>query len=325
MTTTVDNAAQEASHWLIALQDDPEDAGLADRFADWLAADARHQAAWSEIRQVYGLIGRTRPAFEAQWNPQPLPVRQPVRPAPPTRQGTRYLTAAAAVVVLMIGLSPFAPRMLTRLTADYSTATAEVRAVDLADGSKVWLGPDSAMDVALFPDRREVHLRTGEAFFEVAPDSQRPFSVDIDGIKTTVLGTAFDLRHDAYGVEVAVQHGKVRVAAGSDILADPLTAGQWLRIDGTGEPLIGERPAAQIGAWKQHQLIVQNQTVAEIVDRVRPYFGGLIILNDEGLAERRLTGIYNLADPVSALEAIARGHDAMLQHITPWVLVLSPG
>lgn len=332
MTTTVDKAltlpdraTQEASHWLIALQDEPDDALLADRFAAWLTADPRHEAAWAEIRQVYRLIGETEPAFEPHWV---LPTAsEPPQIAPPsvTRYGWRHLIASTAALLLAAGAWMFGPTAMTRLTADYSTAAAEIRTIDLADGSKVWLGPDSALDVAWFPNRREVHLRAGEAFFEVAPDAQRPFSVDMDGVKTTVLGTAFDVRRDAYGVEIAVQHGKVRVASGNQVLAAQLTAGQWLRTGLAGEFMQGQRPVGQIGAWKQRQLIAQNQTVAEIVDRVRPYFPGVIILGDEGLAERRLTGIYNLADPVSALEAIARGHNGVVKHLTPWILVLSPG
>jgi transmembrane sensor len=330
MTTAVDRslnrvdvAAQEAGHWLIALQEEPDDAVLADRFTAWRAADAQNAAAWTEICHVYGLIGQTEPAFEPQWNVSPDPVL-PKAPLPGARgHRFRHFIAGTTVLVLATAAWLLAPAMLTRLTADYSTATAEIEAVDLTDGSKVWLGPDSAIDVAWYADRREMRLRAGTAFFEVAPDAARPFSVNIDGVKTTVLGTAFDIRRDAYGVEIAVQHGKVRVASGPKVLADHLTAGQWLRIDNMGSSQQGARAATQIGAWRQYQLIARNQSIAEIIDQIRPYFSGIIIVDDESLAERRLTGIYNLADPVSALEAVAQGHDAVLKHFTPWVLVLS--
>ena len=45
-----------------------------------------------------------------------------------------------------------------------------------------------------YPGRREVVLDQGEGFFEVAPDSGRPFTVDARQSRVTVVGTAFDVR-----------------------------------------------------------------------------------------------------------------------------------
>jgi len=226
---------------------------------------------------------------------------------------------AAAIVVACF----FAIGGVGNIGADVSTGTAEVRSVDLADGSRVWLGPNSAIDVALQPARREIHLRSGEAFFEVAPDAQRPFIAEVDGVKVTVLGTAFDLRETGSGTEILVQHGKVRVDDADGVLASGLVAGDWLRVDGAGSATQGRRPTAQIGTWRQKQLIAQNLSVAEIVERLRPYFRGIVILNDTKLAEKRLTGVYNLADPQAALTAIAQGQNATLRYMTPWIVTLS--
>jgi transmembrane sensor len=84
----------------------------------------------------------------------------------------------------------------------------------LQDGSKITLQPNSAIRYPdkFLADRRDVYL-TGEAFFDVARDTQRPFSVYANKLVTQVLGTSFSIR--AYEEEgdilVAVKTGKVSV------------------------------------------------------------------------------------------------------------------
>ncbi|QDH79887.1 DUF4974 domain-containing protein [Echinicola soli] len=90
--------------------------------------------------------------------------------------------------------------------------------IKLPDGTIVYLNSESSLEYpADFATNRQLKLR-GEAFFEVFPDKEHPFSVESRGIRTTALGTAFNIK--AYGdmaeTEVALAHGKVLVEAASD-------------------------------------------------------------------------------------------------------------
>ncbi|MCH2396215.1 hypothetical protein [Oceanibaculum sp.] len=60
-------------------------------------------------------------------------------------------------------------------------------------------------------------------------------------------------------------------------------------------------------------------------DRLRRYHRGLILLNDSDLAARKVTGVYDLTDPASALAAILRPHGGTVTQITPYLLILSRG
>jgi ferric-dicitrate binding protein FerR (iron transport regulator) len=67
--------------------------------------------------------------------------------------------------------------------------------VVLPDGTLVWLNADSKL---IYPENfqgttREVRL-TGEAFFDVTEDSNRPFIIHTNTIEVKVLGTIFNLR-----------------------------------------------------------------------------------------------------------------------------------
>ena len=84
----------------------------------------------------------------------------------------------------------------------------------------------------------------------------------------------------------------------------------------------GSLPPQQVAAWLEGDLIAQDRTVGDVVGDLRRYYHGLIILADPGLADQRLTGVYNLADPVGAIEAVARAHGGIVRHISPWILLI---
>jgi transmembrane sensor len=96
--------------------------------------------------------------------------------------------------VFAISLVIAVPAILIRIQADYVTTTGENRLVSLADGSKITLGADSAIASRFTDDVRRIILLSGEAFFEAAPDSSRPFVVESGGVDVTVFGTEFNVQ-----------------------------------------------------------------------------------------------------------------------------------
>ncbi|MGQ3071279.1 MAG: FecR family protein [Ferrovibrionaceae bacterium] len=311
-----EQAAKAATDWLIALQEDPEDAALRARFLAWRNAAPAHEAAWQEAAAVYGLIGQAPPRYAGRWAaPRPL-RRRLVRSA---------LAATGFALVACLAVVILSPGLVTRLRADEATATAETRVLRLADGSTVRLGPYSALDIAFAAGERRVRLLRGEAFFEVRPDATRPFRVETGAIETTVVGTAFDVRRGAEGAEIAVREGIVGVAEAmvQPPVAERLVAGDWLRVTWGGQVTRGRTGSDQVAAWLQGHLIVRDRTVAEVVDDLRRYYPGIIVLTDATLAARRLTGAYNLADPAAALSAVAQAHGAVVHRLSPWLMVIA--
>ncbi len=73
-------------------------------------------------------------------------------------------------------------------------------------------------------------------------------------------------------------------------------------------------PADQVASWMQGQLVVKNRPVGEVVDALRPYFDGLVVLRGTALADQPLTGVYNLSDPVEALRAVRARRTMVAMH-----------
>lgn len=299
-----DRAGDEAAHWLVALEEAPADAALRARFQEWLDAAPENAAAWADTVHVYGLMAD-------------MPATRKVVPFPRRR---RVLAAVLSLAVAACVTVAALPGMWRHWQADQITAPGETRQVRLEDGSMVHLAADSALSIRYTAEQRQVTLLSGEAFFDVAPNPARPFRVNAGGAEITVLGTAFDVRLDD-GVVVAVAHGLVRVdtADGTDRLA----VGNWLRLEEGGREL-GVLPLSEVAPWREGQLVARDRPMAEIIDDLRRYLPGLIVVTDPAWGQARITGVYNTAHPLAALKAVASAHGGGVTRVTPWLVLVTP-
>ena len=310
-----------ASDWLIALGERPANAELRARFEAWLDASPDHRRDWAEIARTAEALGQAEPAHRHEWG-EFVRRRRAERASASRRVGRGRWAAFAALAAAACLAFVFGGNLMLRSEADYMTATAEQRRVQLADGTVVLLAPESAIDVVYGEGARRVRLLKGRAYFDVAAD-RRPFVVQAREVEARDIGTAFDVGLDALGVDVAVREGIVDVSVARNGTAARLEGGDWLRVTAAGRVERGRMPADQVASWMQGQLVVKNRPVGEVVDALRPYFDGVVVLRGATLAGQPLTGVYNLSDPVEALRAVARAQGASLQRISPWLIVIS--
>jgi transmembrane sensor len=302
-TPANDLTPRSASEWLIAMGARPRDRLLRARFDSWLAASADNRRDWEEINGTWEALGTL---------------------APPRLRHRRILAGClAASIALILGIG-WGPDTLRRLQSDYVTSTAELRTLTLEDGSEISLGPQTALDVTYSGHERRLRLREGEAFFVVAPGDRRPFVVEAGGFEARDIGTAFDVTTGAEGTVIAVREGLVEVTPRKPGQpAERVHPGSSLRIDRDGARHRLAVAPAQIASWRQHQLVVESQSVEAVVSSIRPYFSGTIVVRGEHFARQPLTGVYDLADPVAALRAVAAAQGAGFHRISPWLVVLN--
>jgi transmembrane sensor len=88
----------------------------------------------------------------------------------------------------------------------------------LPDGSKVWLNASSSIHfpTAFIGKERNVEL-TGEAYFEIAKNKEKPFHVNVNGIQIEVLGTHFNVNayDDEGAVNTSLLEGSVKIKKGT--------------------------------------------------------------------------------------------------------------
>ncbi len=183
---------------------------------EWLAADAEHALLLDDLRLIKRVIADKPPhsSTNAAWAKalKALEVARPAQPRVPRRLLVAAL-AAAAVVIALIG-GPGVGGLLRRAPQwrEYATAAAQRMVIRLQDGTQVTIAPKSRVRYTADygTAHRDLYL-DGEAYFQVAPDSQRPLRVHTAGSVTEDLGTAFVIRAyaDQIATEVVVAEGRV--------------------------------------------------------------------------------------------------------------------
>jgi transmembrane sensor len=318
-----DPVLEQAMDWLLRVEAAPGDACLRAAAQAWATSDEAHAAAWALARKTWTLTGQTQPVHAEDWIPAAPPT-----PAPSLKRSLwrRRVVPAALALAACLALVLAAPALLLSLAADHLTGAGETRDIVLDDGSVVHLGADSAISIAFTPERRAVELLEGEAYFEVVPDASRPFMVGAADFTVTVTGTAFDVGITARSLSVAVAEGRVRVAPFDEGGATPveLRPGDRLTVDRrTGGAVLASVPPGDVAAWRQGRLIAEDVAFADVVEAIGRYHPGAIVVADDSLNEHRMTGAYDLDDPVRALRALAGPYGARVREITPYLIVVS--
>lgn len=186
-----------------------------------------------------------------------------------------WLSRVAVVFVLILagwGLFRKQSKPGNKTWIVFAAAKGERRTMMLPDSSKVLLnaGSQVAFQTDFAGNERCVKL-TGEAYFEVKHDPRKPFIVLSDVVRTTVLGTAFNVK--AYpedkSIDITVINGKVKVAqTGKDekqLTPVILTKGMHVGYQ-TRDTLfrVSKVDAAAMVGWKDNKLVFEEATLEEI-------------------------------------------------------------
>jgi transmembrane sensor len=294
MQETAREVADQAVEWATRI-----DAGSIDRDTDvvlrqWLEGDSRRGGALLRAEAALSFLDRGR-AF-AGVIPKPEPRRIWIR--------RKFLIAGVALAAGIAGAF-----VLLVSPRHYGTAVGETRELPLPDGSLVAINTESAIEVAIHPNLREVTLTRGEAWFKVAHDKTRPFIVSAGRIRVRALGTAFSLRRHDDGADVQVTEGvietwtigeedrRVQVAAGSKVYVAEY------------EPPRPIQASAEIErslAWREGQIVLEGETLDDAVAQFNRYNTRKLVISDPDLASEKLVGQFRTTEPLTFADAVAK-------------------
>jgi transmembrane sensor len=296
---------QAALAWLSLLHNQPSSADQA-TFSHWLQADPAHAEAYARAQVLWELSegpARTLADEDAPALQSYLDAMDKSRRSTVGRWSGALAMAACLLLMVSLGTGWQPSRWIDDLGADFVSAPGEIRTVTLADQSQVTLDADSAIAVDFSRGERHVQLRRGAGFFSVTHTGE-PFVVDAEKGRARVLGTQFEVRLQPHGAQVTVLSGRVGVTADQDAEQQILTAGQQVAYgDGTAQKLHAVDSEAQL-AWRQGWLNYYKATLADVVrDLGRYYPGRIVLLNDE-LAARRVSGSFPSRNPQAVLSSL---------------------
>lgn len=222
------------------------------------------------------------------------------------RRTAATLGAVAAFLAIGAGgigwLRPApAPVVIAR---HFETRRGEMRDVKLADGSRLRLNGATRLDVELHGDRRDATLLAGEAYFDIAHDPARPFTVHAGGSRVQVLGTAFDIDMVRSQVGLSVYRGAVRFAPVRQPAAGVTVRAGWRSHfrDGTAAQPLAFDPAQQ--DWREGWLDTNGMKLGDLVDTLNRQGGPVVSAPPPALADMPVAGRFRVDNPQQLLSAI---------------------
>lgn len=129
----------------------------------------------------------------------------------PSRR-SRLQTLSIVAMLMVAGVAGSYWFTSERWSGDrYTTPIGGFSSVPLRDGSRIMLNTATQVRIELTAQERGIQLDHGEAFFQVAHDTIRPFVVHVGRKRVIAVGTQFSVRRNGDDIRVVVTEGKVRV------------------------------------------------------------------------------------------------------------------
>ena len=217
----------------------------------------------------------------------------------------------AAMVVVTAGLGYLAYLFMTGRDNAFDkriVSNAIVRTEVLPDGSTFTLNRYSKLSYSStsFAGKRVVRLE-GEAFFEVKHDDANPFAVEAGELMIEDVGTSFNIKSyvDSGIIYITVATGEVKIYLGETEKIN-LAAGETVSFDRKMETFSkAPNEDKNIAAYRDKIFIFENTSLSVIIKLLNDIYGSNITLQNDALAQCRLTATFNNESLDNILDVIA--------------------
>lgn len=221
-----------------------------------------------------------------------------------------YLKVAASIVFLLCSISLLFLYFQGKEIIHH-TEYGEVRNVILPDGSTVVLNGNSNLSYNSNWDENKARIVKieGEAFFSVIhTQDHQPFIVYTNHeFSVEVLGTKFNVMHRRGKAEVVLNEGKVKINVRKDRIIERIMMepGQAVSYEEKSHELLkGQVIPENKSAWKNSKLVLDNNSLAEVILRIEETYGVKVKLNEPELLSLKLWGTVPCNNLDNLLEGI---------------------
>ncbi|MDR0537455.1 MAG: FecR domain-containing protein [Tannerellaceae bacterium] len=188
-----------------------------------------------------------------------------------------------------------------------TTERGEKAGMTLPDGSRVWLNAASRLTISNAYNKEERRLNLeGEAYFEVAPDTMKPFLVQCKDMRIEALGTTFGVKaydEDAVISTVLVE-GKVRVAMPEQTTT--IEPRERIVLNKSTREISTETVnPIHFTEWRKNRLRFENETFEDIARNISRIYNIDYTFADESIKTVTFTGTINNSNLEAILASIS--------------------
>lgn len=327
--------AEQAALWMVLLTSDDEAERIRAQagFSCWKSAHTSHAEAAARIEAFIDQVQGVRHGATGKFSPAHTALNAAYEGTRKTRRrlaGKRIGGVLALVAALLLPawfvIHTQAP---AHLLADVRSTNGQWVSRTLSDGTQITLSGVSAVNLRYDERSRTVQLLEGEILVDVAKDASRPFYVETPLARIRALGTRFSVTYDGassmlemFDSKVTVQTAAQQLAGNSEALV--VSAGQRVRLSPQGVDEIDNiDPDRTEEGWRQHQLVINNRPLPEVLDQLARHRPGWIHYEREQLEHIRVSGVLPLDNPEQALQLLQTNFPQLRMRFlaTPWAWI----
>lgn len=313
-TTSVNNPSDEdyqtAGEWLELLSEQPLDELSKRRLLHWLDSHPERRALLERMVTTWAdpaLSAAAQNLVAAQSNRQQAPVTH-------FRRGAAWAVCFSLCLALLVSNRFLSDAPEISRSLPFATATGIRHDLQLEEGSLLEISPASRLAITLNATRRHVELQQGAAYFRIAKDKTRPFSVSIGSASVVAVGTEFNIDRLAEATEVTVYEGAIDLRAEPQDAPLRLVAGDQARVSATGIKLKKVELTGLVD-WRSGWLELQDGNLGFLVEQLNRYSSSQIQLADPDLAQLPLAGRFQLKNVAASLALLTELHPLEQRHI----------
>lgn len=312
---TVNSIDDEASLWLVRLDNGNLSEQSRQELKAWLAADERHQQAlksmadvWHDMDEVLMMINDDSASKNASIWSVLTPAFKPA-----------LLAASASFLAIILWLTM--PANVEKHS--YATLIGQQMDTRFEDGSIIHLNTNSHIETEFSDEKRIIKLIKGEALFEVAHDPTRPFIVYAGDRLVQAIGTKFVVHLAPENIQVTVTDGKVKMSKvalntslddikalnSATIERDDIFIAKGEKVISTSNDspklsVIKPESIARELSWLNGKLVFDNERLLDVIKKINRYDDIEIVLGDPSLHDVKISGRFDLGDSEALIEAI---------------------
>ena len=308
---------EQAVRWFTVMNNSTVSQEDQENFNQWHTQSPLHRSAFNNIAKVWDKTGFCDEVIayrtDGEFAKNTASHRQ-------VRKGIFAGVTAIAATALIAFVSILHTSDHTYLEENenyvYSTSIAELKDIDLPDGSELTLGPKSSLSFTQSNELRAVTLHHGRAFFDVRSMQNKPFIVS-SGVNTVeVTGTEFEVSTYREVTQVSVVEGSVKVTgSGSHLNTAALTRGERVTAPLTGGKLSAVSTIEDDSAfsWMNNKLVFNDTPIDEFLLAIQPYVENTLILNGDNTETVTINTIVTPSNVHTLLDSLPAAYSLKME------------
>ena len=334
---------ETAAHWIMRLEDKDMSEATNAEFRTWYFENEAHKNAFERLSSVWGNMDVLADLNDMAASDVSIAASKRDSGAVWFTRRRVLVGALAASILVVFSFGLLMPRdfEVAPFQQAYNTQIGEQETVNLPDGSSIILNTNTKVDIEFTKSNRIVRLESGEAYFEIAKDVERPFSVQTKQGIVTAVGTAFSVRVLDTKIDVLVTEGRVKLSAVPDIGTDALevikaprrqsaepqivepqvvmevTAGQAIVFAQRVESLapIDDMAIERELDWRDGVLAFKGESLEQVVADISRYTDLTIEITGEELRQQPIAGYFKVGETGALFDALTIMADVEVERI----------